>query len=193
MFCDKLRKFMQKPCNDKVSKTLLVQTFKNLKLRSAFQPNAQHRHLVSVFSQRVHRLPPVIDSLHAHAVIRSWIGELSGHSSFLFSPPLSPYPHPSCLNHWPGHINKINTHTLEESTCTLTQTRRGPHTHTLQIYSSSQDKQNTHTELWLLKNPTRTHDIKQIFTVTVTCRWMKGEKSATRNSPSCWWHILTGV
>lgn len=66
-----------------------------------------------------------------------------------------------------------------------TDTKRTPHKRYRFTQAVKTNKTHTHTELWLLKNPTRTHDIKQIFTVTVTCRWTKGEKSATRNSPCC--------
>lgn len=70
--------------------------------------NAQHTLLISVFLTQT-LLPSVIYSLCLPSVIRSWIGVLSGHSSFQCSPPMSPYPHPSHPNHWSWHINKINT------------------------------------------------------------------------------------
>lgn len=58
-------------------------------LCSALHTNAQHTHLISAFSQHK-QCPSLSHSLHAPSVIRSWRGELSGHSSFLSSPPLSP-------------------------------------------------------------------------------------------------------
>lgn len=42
------------------------------------------------------------------AVIGSWTGDLSGHSSFICPPPVSPRLHPSCLNHRAGHDRDQN-------------------------------------------------------------------------------------
>lgn len=55
---------------------------------------------------REHSSPPYFFILSA--VIRSWTGDLSGHSSFICPPAVSPRLHPSCLNHRAGHDRDRN-------------------------------------------------------------------------------------